>query len=190
MKHVGIRSAALAAPAAALVLGLAGCITIEDDSTRMQQREDMLIVQEDTRKLDGRLEAVELEIQRLQQSVDAVRGQAAGQNQVQTMGARVDELDARLRGVEAAREKDKQEIIDKLSTQIAKIVGSSAKAGTAKKQPKRSASDTGYEHEVQPGETLSEIAAAYGVTVKVILDNNDIGDANRLRVGQKLFIPE
>ena len=26
--------------------------------------------------------------------------------------------------------------------------------------------------------------------VKVILDNNEIGDPNRLRVGQKLFIPE
>ena len=43
---------------------------------------------------------------------------------------------------------------------------------------------------MQAGESLSAIASAYGVTIKTILDNNEIKDPNRLRVGQKLFIPE
>ena len=51
-------------------------------------------------------------------------------------------------------------------------------------------SDYGYEHVVQPSESLSEIASAYGTRVKVIVDENGITDPNRLRVGQKLFIPD
>ena len=97
--------------------------------------------------------------------------------------------------MDAARERDKQEIVDKLSSKITQIVGSSKSSGSsARKQSAKksssSSSQTGYEHEVQAGETLSAIAAAYGVTSKVILDNNDIKDPNRLRVGQKLFIPD
>ena len=53
-----------------------------------------------------------------------------------------------------------------------------------------SGAQTGYEHEVKAGESLSAIASTYGVTIKTIIDNNDIKDPNKLRVGQKLFIPE
>jgi LysM repeat protein len=43
---------------------------------------------------------------------------------------------------------------------------------------------------VQPGETLSEIAKAYGVSVSVIIRENNLQKPDQLRVGQKLFIPE
>jgi len=36
----------------------------------------------------------------------------------------------------------------------------------------------------------SRTAAAYGVTVRSIVEANDIPNPDRLRVGQKLFIPE
>ena len=48
----------------------------------------------------------------------------------------------------------------------------------------------GYEHVVKSGETLSQIATQYGVTVQVIVDANELADPNALRVGQKLFIPQ
>lgn len=184
------RIPALALPVLlAVAAGLSGCVTIMDESTQMQQREDMLLLQEKLSKLEGRVETVEMEVERMQGGVDSLRSQAAGQGEVRTIQSRLDQLEAGLRTVEAAREKDRQEIIDKLSAQIAKIVRPSS-SGTARRQTTRSASETGYEHVVQSGETLSEIASAYGVTIKAILDNNEIGDPNRLRVGQKLFIPE
>ena len=192
MKHSFLRRILLAAPCAALLAGTSGCVTLTDDAEQMQAREDMLIVQDKMQKLDGRIEGLELEVDRLRQEVNASR---SAPSPVQPLQARLDDLETRIRAVDAARERDKQEIVDKLSSKITQIVGSSKSSGSsARKQSAKksssSSSQTGYEHEVQAGETLSAIAAAYGVTSKVILDNNDIKDPNRLRVGQKLFIPD
>jgi len=44
-------------------------------------------------------------------------------------------------------------------------------------------------HVVKRGETLSEIAKTYGVSVQAIVDANGIEDANRIVTGQKLVIP-
>ena len=193
MKYATLRLILLAAPCAALLAGTSSCVTFRDDADQMQAREDMLIVQDRMQKLDGRIEGLELEVERLRHDVDAAR---SGPSPIQPLQARLDDLENKLRAVDAARERDKQEIVDKLSTKITQIVSSSKSSGSssAKKQGSKkssaSGSQTGYEHEVQAGETLSAIAAAYGVTSKVVLDNNDIKDPNRLRVGQKLFIPE
>lgn len=43
-------------------------------------------------------------------------------------------------------------------------------------------------HTVQSGETLWDIAQAYGITVDSIVSSNDLSNPNRLRVGQKLEI--
>ncbi|MBW3580598.1 MAG: LysM peptidoglycan-binding domain-containing protein, partial [Actinobacteria bacterium] len=44
-------------------------------------------------------------------------------------------------------------------------------------------------HTVAPGETLSGIAARYGVTVRELAEANGIGDVNRIPVGKRLAIP-
>ena len=45
------------------------------------------------------------------------------------------------------------------------------------------------EHRVRNGETLSEIANAYGTTVTAIEAANDLRNADKIRVGQTLVIP-
>lgn len=45
------------------------------------------------------------------------------------------------------------------------------------------------EHKVAAGETLSTIAAQYGVKTQTVLWENNIGNANSIRVGQKLYVP-
>ena len=162
----------------------------------MRQREDMLIIQDDYRKLEGRLEGIDVEMARLERSVETLRDSQTRDTaaQLQKMQARLDELEARIARVDAAREKDKKELVDRLSSQIAEIMSRSAASRsvstTGRRTTDRRTSNTGYEHEVKPGESLSAIAAAYGVSVQTILDHNDIKDAHRIRVGQKLFIPE
>lgn len=42
------------------------------------------------------------------------------------------------------------------------------------------------EHQVSPGETLSGIAAAYGLTVAELIDHNDLPDPDLLWVGQRI----
>ena len=44
-------------------------------------------------------------------------------------------------------------------------------------------------YEVQEGDTLSAIAAAYGLPVQAIMDANLIVDPNRIEVGQILELP-
>ncbi|MBN1220006.1 MAG: LysM peptidoglycan-binding domain-containing protein [Anaerolineae bacterium] len=46
-----------------------------------------------------------------------------------------------------------------------------------------------FRYEVQRGDTLSSIAKRYGVTVKELIEANDVADPNRIFPGQKLIIP-
>ena len=46
------------------------------------------------------------------------------------------------------------------------------------------------EHTVQSGETLSEIASAYGVRMNALIEANGLKDPDSIRVGQTLFIPD
>lgn len=185
MKHAWIVAAA--------GLSLAGCVTYDDAQREAAAgREDYLIVQERMRRLEGRMEGVELEISRLQSNLETLRAASsrAGSSESLALQSRVEDLDRRLRSLDAARQQDKQEIVDTLSKKIAQLVGASSSSGSAKKQSgsRKTGPSTGYEHEVQPGESLSAIAAAYGVSTKIIMEDNGIQDANKLRVGQKLFI--
>lgn len=45
-------------------------------------------------------------------------------------------------------------------------------------------------HTVQPGESLSEIAAAYGVTMSALIAENGIGNSDYIYTGQQLVIPD
>ena len=47
----------------------------------------------------------------------------------------------------------------------------------------------GETHVVQSGESMSQIALDYGVTVDAILAANELSNPNDLRVGQELVIP-
>ncbi len=45
-----------------------------------------------------------------------------------------------------------------------------------------------YEWTVEPGQTLSQISAAFGVPVQTIMNDNGIKDASKIRAGQTLWI--
>ena len=46
------------------------------------------------------------------------------------------------------------------------------------------------QYTVQPGDSLTRIAAKYGVTVDAISRANNISDPNLIQIGQKLIIPK
>jgi len=77
----------------------------------------------------------------------------------------------------------RQELITQLSEKISQLMKTTAAAPTPRLQ-------SGYEHTVGPGETLSEIARAYKVKMSAIVEANQLSRPDNLKVGQKLFIPE
>jgi len=63
----------------------------------------------------------------------------------------------------------------------------STSAAAAATEPARG---SGYEHKVERGQTLSEIARGYGKSVESIMKANKITNPSHIRVGQILFIPD
>jgi LysM repeat protein len=85
--------------------------------------------------------------------------------------------------MDRARDKLRQDIVDTLSSKIAEVMQKQASASRVRVEE-------GYEHVVKPGETLSQIAAAYGASIDLIIKANNIRKPDEIRAGQKLFIPE
>lgn len=59
--------------------------------------------------------------------------------------------------------------------------------GSTKADPLQLASARKYK--VKSGDTLSQIARNYGVSLKALKENNKIKNANEIKVGQKLVVP-
>lgn len=149
----------------------AGCQTYQSPTVRTRQTEDRLIEQETQRRMAGRLESLEMEIARISRDLDTLRRN----------------LETRCVTIERKSEADKRELVTQLSSRLEKLLKQAAPPPAA--APSRG-NAYGYEHIVRQGETLSTIAKAYNVTTKAIIAANKIKDANRLSIGQKLFIPE
>lgn len=96
--------------------------------------------------------------------------------------AEIAALENKLAAQEAARERMRKEVVADLSTKMEKIIKSHTRTS--------SSGVSGVEHTVKPGQTLSEIAKAYGVKTKTIIKVNRLKNPDDLRVGQKLIIPD
>lgn len=177
----------------ALIAAGTGCITTQDMDAPPATQADVEYLRGEIRRLNARLEASESELGRMQGDVMATRSSQpayASAAQVQSMQTQLDDLQRQIRALDAARAQDKKEIYDDISKKIATLLKSSASSSASSKPRPRSSSQTGIEHVVQPGESLSKIAAAYGVSMSVIVEENGLSSPDNIRVGQKLFIPE
>ncbi len=77
----------------------------------------------------------------------------------------------------------------KLLDEQQKSIMSSVDGRIASRNQSSGLSGEFYEHEVKSGETVSEIAHAYKVSVSDIVRANKLKDASSIRVGQKLLVP-
>ncbi|NCC51992.1 MAG: LysM peptidoglycan-binding domain-containing protein [Spartobacteria bacterium] len=195
MKTLHLKTMAFSFVAAAMIPAWTGCQSLYQERAEQEMRaqQDFALLRDEMFRLKGRVETLELEVSRLDRDIyttQATAGDAARQ-ETQTLGARLADLERQIDAVEGRRQKDKQEIVDTLSRKIAEVMKKSAgsrSSGSASR--KRGSAEYGYEHVVEPGQTLSEIASAYGVSVKAIVEENNITNPNTVRAGQKLFIPE
>ena len=177
-----------------LALAAPGCTTMmESDETPVASQADVEYLRGEIRRLNARLDASEAELGRVQGDVLASQSSQPGYasaSQVQALQTQVEDLQRQIRALDSARAQDKKEIYDDISKKIATLLKSAPAASAARPSKPRSSSQTGIEHVVQAGESLSKIAAAYGVSMSVIVEENGLASPDSIRVGQKLFIPE
>ena len=179
-RHVSISILALG------ILALAsGCETLLGPSAESARRdEDMRILSEKVRQLQEQIAGLKLADENLARELDAARGtsQGAGQSSL----ARIEAVERQVQAVNKAREQARAAIVEEISRKVAGLVAqSSARSASA-----GNSSEYGYEYVVKQGDTLSEIAKAYKVSMNSILKANRLKDGRSIRVGQKLFIPE
>lgn len=170
-----------------------GCITTEEAGPPPASQADVRYLREEIRRLNARMDAVNEELGSLQQDImnaRADRPDTASASQLQAVQNEVADLQTQIRSVDAARVKDNKKIYDDLTTKITKMLKSSSSSAAASRSRPRTGSQTGIEHVVQSGQTLSQIAQAYGVSVSVLVEENGLKSADAIYAGQKLFIPE
>jgi LysM repeat protein len=138
-----------------------------------------------------KIEALAKAIDALQQQVSKPTGNYASQDDLKHLADELQDLDKR-------RKEDDDRILKGVEKELKNL---SATAATPKPAPTKDAttdpkpaSDKFFEHEMQSGETLSVIVAAYKeknikITVDQILKANPGLDPKKLKIGQKILIP-
>ena len=149
-------------------------------------------LQEDKANQRKQIEALSKEIQALREAQSQPNTSYATHDELRKLAERVQEIDKK-------READKELILKEIQ-QLGRTVANPPPVKAPKKEitadsvKKDGPADKGYEYVVQSGDSLSLIAAAYkekGVKVSVdqILKANPGLKAEKLKVGQTIFIP-
>lgn len=152
-------------------------------------------LQEDKDNQRRQMEALARELQSVREQAARPTGNYASQEAVSKLAEAIKEIDEK-------READKKLILKEIE-KLGKLMASSSagartppKAPPPKSEPVKPSGggETGFEHTVQPGDTLSGIEQAYReqgykVSVKQILEANPGLVPERMKVGQKIWIP-
>ncbi len=184
---------------AVVAAGMSGCLVMQDPNAPVPATQD------DIRYLRAEIQRQQNHIRMLEEQLGQLNGELAQERynqssasagyattgQIAALNEQVAALRQQLGAVDAARVKDRDELMSSMSKTIATAVKKSQpppqKSGGG---VKATGTHSGIEHVVQSGETLSAIAQAYGVKTSTILEYNDIANPALIRVGQTLFIPQ
>lgn len=178
------------------LLAVAGCADMlgQTNDSRVREQYEYQSLKNDFDSLKERLNVIEASQERLQAELIQIK---SGQGQDQTgLQAKIAELDSLLRATEASRIKMRQDIIDDLSPKIAEILRNNARNSSPNPTNNRAAkvqtgehNAGGGSHIVEAGQTLTQIAKQYNISLEALMKANDISDPNKVRQGQKLVIP-
>ncbi len=180
---------------ALLAATLSACVAAWPDNTPDDPRQapatkaELDYLRGELARTSARIQTLESDIGLLQQQLAASRNAAPSATQTDLAAVRdqMSALERQIQAVDSARANDRQT----LYTDLSKKVDQAAKAISASRPAPSPAktSQTGIEHVVQAGETLSLIAQAYGKKIADIKAANNL-KSDVIRIGQKLFIPD
>jgi LysM repeat protein len=181
--------------AGTLPLLLAGGCMMMEPAEETATKAEVEYLRGELRALRQEQAASSANVGRLQSDLYAAsanQGEYATQAQLADLARQIESLRGAIAAESSERAKGQQRIYDdivKKMTDIAKQQQAAAAKNAAAAASARTYG-SGWEHVVQPGESLSAIAAAYHVKVDSIVRANEIKNPNALRAGQKLFIPD
>ncbi|MEW6238295.1 MAG: LysM peptidoglycan-binding domain-containing protein [Candidatus Omnitrophota bacterium] len=170
---------------------------VEKDLASLQDRVSRLdsfssetanLTQDLRRSGDEKQEQLASVIDNLSKSVnDLKRSSASEYRQAQQS---IESLEARLNKRIDAMDENTKAIYKKILKELGAEVPADAKtAAPSTKENNAKESASGKFHVVESGDTLSSIAAKYGVDMKAIQDLNGIDNPSQNRLGQRLRIP-
>lgn len=171
--------------------GNGGSARSQRDQARLREQSERLQLQQNTdyalsaaRDAEARMQQLELRLERLEAASRAASSYAS-LDDIDQLRRENAELRTSLADARASQEQMRAEIIGNVQT----LFKEQQKRAATTAAPASSKAQSGYEHKVGAGQTLSAIAKAYGVSVQKIKDANGLkGDV--IRVGQVLFIPD
>lgn len=177
----------------ALLLG-GGCVTTRQtpEEIRMeeQRRQAMQLRERERKEAEARRE-IQLSVEDADAQIQELRGELQRIHKeterertrdLQRLESRISALEVSLKRLDEQRQKDREEIVNVLTNRISEVMRQ--QQATARPVAR------GETHVVAAGETLSAIAAAWEVSTQAIIRANNLRNADVLRVGQTLVIPQ
>ena len=181
---------------------LSGCETLytapsrrqEADTAAMRAAMERQQLSRDTEIAKAAAQSAEVQLQqldmRLSRLEDGLRqARSAEGADIAALQREVAAIKGETASLRADRDALKKEIVGEISAEVAKLLAAQQKSAAAAAQAAQAQSQSGYEHKVQAGQTLSAIAQVYGVPVEKIKRANGL-QSDVIRVGQVLFIPD
>jgi signal transduction histidine kinase len=191
------------------LLGLLLTLPAFAQSADRTLRRELASLRQDVQALRETVGSLQLEIESLQRQNERLRGQvndlreagSRGEGEQAMMDARIADLRSELRAEDARSRKEivaevTRQINDlaaRVRTSLERVAGAGGGGAGAARSVEFSDDypETGISYLVEPGDTLSQIAAANDSRVSWIRDANRIVNAARdLRAGETIFVPQ
>ena len=165
---------------------VSGCVTptqqLQQQRQAARDRAETERVMVAVQTLDQKVLGLAASQEQLARQIDQIR--ESSHKDDAPVKQRLSDLEAHLRSQEVALRQLRSQIVDELTKRVTE--GMKLQAQNVSQPPVQS----GREHTVRAGESLSKIAAAYKVSVAAIAKANNLKNSSPVRTGQKLFIPE
>lgn len=171
---------------AVLLAACSGCETITGQQRRVAETRlysEVANLRADIERMEQRIAGLEAEREILHAQVADL--QSGWMQADARRDAELAALDVQLKAQVQEQARMRRELADELSGKMSRILQTQATSVS-----KAARTQSGYEHEVKAGQTLSEIAREYKASSAAIIKANNMKNPDDLRVGQKLFIPE
>ncbi len=173
------------------VLLMAGCVTDEIANkqdvrlVRTQVNEQVIQLEDRINALTGQVDGLERNIENLQQKMGSLENSVS--NKMFNYQKEVKEMQNELKSTKKSLSDDFER---KMNIVIEEVINENKKIAEKINVLQKDKYDLGVYHTVDRGETLSHIASKYGISVDDIISSNELENPDRLKVGQKLFIPQ